>query len=267
MEVNKCLQEQMILDIQKHPNETLEIWDKEKILGDVVWAIRTFKPDVIINRFDHRTPGTTHGHHTTSAMLSVEAFDLVGDKTKYSDQLNKTDVWQPKRLFYNAWSWFRKTPEEIEAASKKGEINVFDVGVYYPLKGLSNNEIASIASSQHLCQGFGRLTTRGSQREFVEFLKGDKPKDSKDLFAGINTTWNRVKDGGKVGEILYEVEQNFDFVNPSKHLPALMKAYKRIQLLDDDYWRELKLKQITEIIEACAGLYLEVSATSFYSNS
>ena len=53
----------------KHPDETLEIWDKEKVLSDVVWAIRTFKPDVIINRFNHKTPGTTHGHHTTSAML------------------------------------------------------------------------------------------------------------------------------------------------------------------------------------------------------
>ena len=43
----------------KHPDETLEIWNKEKVLSDVVWAIRTFKPDVIINRFNHETPGTT----------------------------------------------------------------------------------------------------------------------------------------------------------------------------------------------------------------
>ena len=71
----------------KHPDETLKIWDEEKVLSDVVWAIRTFKPDVIINRFDHRTPGTTHGHHTSSAMLSVEAFDLVNDPSKFSNQL------------------------------------------------------------------------------------------------------------------------------------------------------------------------------------
>ena len=37
----------------KHPKETFEIWDKDKVLADVVWAIRTFKPDVIINRFSH----------------------------------------------------------------------------------------------------------------------------------------------------------------------------------------------------------------------
>jgi len=65
----------------KHPDETLDIWNKEEVLGDVVLAIRQFKPDIIINRFNHRNPGTTHGHHTTSAMLSMEAFDLVNDKT------------------------------------------------------------------------------------------------------------------------------------------------------------------------------------------
>ncbi|MGI9550537.1 MAG: PIG-L family deacetylase, partial [Aurantibacter sp.] len=59
----------------KHPDETLKLWNKEAVLGDVVWAIRKFKPDVVINRFDHRSPGSTHGHHTSSAMLSVEAFD------------------------------------------------------------------------------------------------------------------------------------------------------------------------------------------------
>ena len=245
----------------KHPNETLKIWNKEKVLNDVVWAIRTFKPDVIINRFNHKTPGTTHGHHTSSAMLSVEAFDLVGDKNKFSKQLKYTNVWQPKRLFHNTSSWFyRNREDEFKKISK--DFTKLDVGVYYPLKGLSNNELASIASSQHLCQGFGRLTFRGSQSEYLEFLKGDLLKDKNDIFSGINTTWNRVKGGGEIGDILYEIEQNFDFVNPSKHLNKLLEAYKKIQKLKDNHWRNIKEKQIKEIIEACTGLYLEASAVT-----
>ena len=211
----------------KHPDETLEIWQKDKVLADVVWAIRKFKPDVIINRFDHRTPGRTHGHHTSSAMLSMEAFDLVNDKTKYPEQLQFTDVWQPKRLFFNTSWWFYGSQEAFDRADKSKMLTM-DVGVYYPLKGLSNNELASIASSQHLCQGFGRLTTRGSQPEYVEFLKGDFPKDKKDIFSGINTTWNRVEGGGEIGDILYDIEENFNFVNPAKHLPSLLKAYTLI---------------------------------------
>ena len=245
----------------KHPDETLSIWNEKEVLSDVVWAIRTFKPDVVINRFNHRTPGTTHGHHTSSAMLSVAAFDLANDSSQFVSQLKYTGLWQPKRLFFNTSSWFYKSQQDFEKATK-GKLMAFDVGVYYPLKGLSNNELASMASSQHLCQGFGRLTTRGSQNEYVAFLKGDKPKDEKDIFSGINTTWNRLKDGGEIGAILYEIEEDFDFVNPSIHLPKLMEAYQLIQKLEDRHWRIIKEKELKVIIEACAGLYLEVSANS-----
>ncbi|MEZ7916566.1 MAG: PIG-L family deacetylase [Polaribacter sp.] len=245
----------------KHPDETLAIWNEKEVLSDVVWVIRNFKPDVIINRFNHRTPGTTHGHHTSSAMLSVAAFDQANDTSQFVSQLKYTGLWQPKRLFFNTSSWFYKSQQDFEKATK-GKLMAFDVGVYYPLKGLSNNELASMASSQHLCQGFGRVTTRGSQNEYVEFLKGDKPKDENDIFSGINTTWNRLKDGGEIGDILYEIEEDFDFVNPSKYLPKLMEAYQLIQKLEDTHWRIIKEKELKEIIEACAGLYLEVSANS-----
>ena len=245
----------------KHPDETLAIWNEKKVLSDVVWVIRNFKPDVIINRFNHRTPGTTHGHHTSSAMLSIAAFDQANDTSQFVSQLKYTSLWQPKRLFFNTSSWFYKSQQDFEKATK-GKLMAFDVGVYYPLKGLSNNELASMASSQHLCQGFGRITTRGSQNEYVEFLKGDKPKDENDIFSGINTTWNRLKDGGEIGAILYEIEEHFDFVNPSKYLPKLMEAYQLVQKLEDTHWRIIKEKELKEIIEACAGLYLEVSANS-----
>ena len=242
----------------KHPDETLAIWNEEEVLSDVVWAIRNFKPDVIINRFNHQNPGTTHGHHTASAMLSVAAFELASDKNKFSEQLSYTQVWQPKRMFFNTSSWFYKD----KAAFKKdiSSFTTFDTGVYYPLKGVSNNELASIASSQHLCQGFGRLTSRGEQVEYVKLLKGAPLKDTSDIFSGINTTWNRLKNGGDIGGILYEIENNFDFINPSKHLPKLMNAYEKIQQLENNHWREIKEKEIKTIIEACAGLYLEASA-------
>jgi LmbE family N-acetylglucosaminyl deacetylase len=95
----------------KEPDETLAIWNKNDVLSDVVLAIRKFRPDIIINRFDHRTPGTTHGHHTSSAMLSMEAFDLANDPTAFPDLLKTADVWQPKRLFYNTSPWAFSSPE------------------------------------------------------------------------------------------------------------------------------------------------------------
>ncbi|TMM57590.1 PIG-L family deacetylase [Maribacter algarum] len=249
----------------KHPNETLKIWNKEEVLGDVVQIIRTFKPDVIINRFDHRSPGSTHGHHTSSAMLSFEAFDLVNNPQAYPEQLSTIEVWQPKRLFFNTSWWFYGSREKFEKADKSKLMNM-DVGVFYPTLGVSNNEIASWASSQHLCQGFGRITSRGSENEYIEFLKGDFPKDKSNIFDGINTTWSRVAGGAAIGTILTEVETDFDFTNPSKHLPQLLEAHKLISSLSDVHWKTIKLGEIEAIIQSVTGLYLEASADAAIAN-
>lgn len=242
----------------KHPNETLRIWDKEKVLGDVVWAIRTLKPDVIVNRFDHRTPGSTHGHHTSSAILSMEAFELANNPKAYPKQLELTSTWRPKRSFYNTSWWQYGSRERFEEADKSNMLTL-DIGVYYPELGLSNNEIAALARSQHLCQGFGRLSERGASKEYLELLKGDFPKDN-DIFSGINTTWSRIEGGKAIGDILYEIEKNFDFRNPSKHIPDLVKAYQLLQKSEDEHWRKLKSEELKSIILACAGLYLEASS-------
>ncbi|WP_426430003.1 PIG-L family deacetylase [Winogradskyella sp. HB-48] len=245
----------------KHPDETLNIWNKDDVLADVVWAIRTFKPDVIINRFDHRTPGRTHGHHTSSAMLSMEAFDLANDSSKYASQLQYTDTWQPKRIFFNTSWWFYGSQENFENADKSNMLN-FDIGVYYPSKGMSNNEVAALASSQHLCQGFGRLSQRGTEQEYIEFLKGEPLDESNSVFAGIDTSWNRIEGGAAIGKILNAVEQNFNFKNPTSHLPQLLEAYRLLQNIKDEHWKTIKIKELKTIIEACAGLYLEVSANT-----
>ena len=243
----------------KHPDETLRIWNDEEVLSDVVWVIRNFKPDIIVNRFDHRTKGTTHGHHTASAMLGVEAFDLAGDESSYPDHLEYTSVWQPKRIFFNTSWWFYGSRENFAKADKSNML-MLDTGVYYPQKGLSNNEIAAMASSQHLCQGFGRLTTRGSQEEYIELIKGDLPSDTTNLFDGIDTSWSRVEGGKAIGDILYEVEKNFNFQDPVSHLPDLIEAHQLVKEIDDSHWREIKLAELEEIIAAVSGLYLEASA-------
>ena len=239
----------------KHPDETFNIWDKDDVLHDVVWTIRKFRPDVIVNRFDHRSPGTTHGHHTASAMLAVEAFDLTDKKNVYSNQLEYVEPWQPERIFFNTSWWFYGSKEKFEAADKSKMLSV-DIGTYYPELGLSNNEIASKSRSQHKCQGFGTLNVRGQQMEYLELLKGKMPKNN-DLFEGINTTWTRVRGGKEIEKILNDVEIHFNFKNPAQHLDQLFTAYTLIQKLEDEHWKALKSAQIIEIIEACSGLFID----------
>ena len=243
----------------KNPTETLEIWDKNQVLSDVVWAIRKFQPDVIINRFDHRSPGTTHGHHTASAMLSLEAFDLVNDKSIYPEQLKYVSTWQPKRVFFNTSWWFYGSKEKFEKADKSTQTKL-NIGTYYQSLGKSNQEIAALSRSCHQSQGFGNTGTRGEEDEYLEFLKGEKLNDNTNLFEGIDTSWNRVQGGKAIGDILLAIEKNFDFKNPSASIPELVKAYTLIQNLSDKHWKEVKTEEIKKIIAACAGLYFEAVA-------
>ncbi len=243
----------------KNPTETFNFWDKNQVLNDLVYVIRKFQPDIIINRFDARTPGSTHGHHTASALLSVEAFDLAHDKSKYQYQLKTTQVWQPKRLFFNDSWFFYNSKTDFEKANHSNMFSL-NIGSYYPGLGKSNSEIAAESRSQHRSQGFGTTAVRGNTIEYLEPIKGGMP--NKNIFDGIDTSWKRVRGGEKIGEILARVEKNFDFNHPSASVPELIKAYQLINKLENQHWKSIKLEEIKNCIIACSGLYLEASTST-----
>ena len=240
----------------KIPNETLKIWNKDQVLEDMVYIIRKFQPDVIITRFDYRTPGTTHGHHTSSALLSKEAFSITNDKNKYPNQLNLVKIWQPKRLYFNTSWWFYGSKEKFNAADKSNLVNL-STGTYYQSLGISNQEIAALSRSRHQSQGFGATGERGDDMEYLEFIQGDKPNDKNNLFEGIDTSWNRVENGNAIGQLISSIINKYDFKNPSASIPDLVKAYQKIQNLKDEHWKAVKTEEIKEIIASCAGLFLE----------
>lgn len=242
----------------KNPKETLAMWNKEEVLSDVVWVIRKFRPDVIINRFDTGSAGDTHGHHTASALLSAEAFDLTNKKEKFPEQLEYVEPWQPKRLYHNTSWWFYGSKERFKKAMATKELLTVDVGVYYPLQGLSNTEIAAKSRSQHKTQGFGVAGSRGSEIEYLQQVKGNFPKIDTAVFAGIDTSWKRLENGKPIGKILKEVQHEYNFKNPAASVPKLLEAYKLIRNLKNEHWRHIKSEAIEDIILAASGVYLEV---------
>src|SRR5690349_11680367 len=167
----------------KNPDETFAKWGKQEVLGDVVRVIRTFRPDVIITRFATDGSGG-HGHHTASAILANEAFEIAADPKAFPEQLTQgLEPWQAKRLFFNAYSWSGK---DWAAQAKADPANwvAVDVGGYDPLLGLSYGELAGRSRSMHKSQGFGAAETRGEQLEYLHLEKGanlEKP----DIFDGV----------------------------------------------------------------------------------
>ncbi|WP_418262600.1 PIG-L family deacetylase [Flavobacterium faecale] len=241
----------------KTPKETLQIWDKNQVLSDVVWAIRKFQPDIIINRFDHRTSGNTHGHHSASALLSVESFNLASSDA-YPEQLQFVSPWQVTRQFFNPSYWFYGSQEKFEAADKSNFCTI-PIGVFYPNLGQSNNEISALSRSRHQSQGFGSTGSRGQETEYLELINGIPLKNKKDIFEGIDTSWNRIKGGKPIGDLINKIISNYDFNAPSTSVSNLIKAYKMIQSLEDSHWKTIKSEEIKNCIINCSGLYLEAS--------
>lgn len=232
----------------KTPEETLEIWDKEKILGDVVWVIRTFRPDVIVCRFP-TDGGGGHGHHTASALLAKEAFGLAGDSTKYPDQLKYIDVWQPTRVVINTGRWWNNS---ISAADP-GVVTI-DIGKYNAVLGTSYNELAARSRSQHKSQGFGSTGKRGEQIEYFEHLVGT-PANA-DLFDGYASDWSRVEGSKNVQKTIDKLIKDYAVSNPSASFGELVKL--RGQLFDLNAAGNPFVAQKTKVIE---NLFLQISGT------
>lgn len=249
----------------KTPDETLKIWDRDGVLSDVVWAIRKTRPDVIINRFTTETSRPNHGHHTASAVLSIEAFHKAADHTAYRNQLAHVKPWQPQRIFLNTSWWWYGSQEAFEKVDKSKMVTI-DIGAFDPITGQSNSEIAGRSRSMHKSQGFGSAETRGESLEYLDLIEDVSGGFPKSLFEGIDITWNRVPDGAAIGKMVEQLEATYDFRNPAASVPQLIDIHRAISQLQDDFWRERKIAECEKLIKACLGLYIE-ARTDVYRTS
>ncbi|MBU6122415.1 PIG-L family deacetylase [Hymenobacter siberiensis] len=258
----------------KTSDETFRIWDKEQVLADMVWVIRQRRPDVLITRFppDARAG---HGHHQASAILAAEAFDAAGDPKRFPEQLQYVQAWQPKRLLWNTGSFFVKPGENMDGYLR------LDAGGYNPLLGQSYGEIAARSRSNHRSQGFGSAAQRGEALEYFQPVKGDKA--TKDLFEGVDQTWNRVPGGAAVGKLIEEVIRKYDASNPSASVAGLLKVREQLMALSNKsdknssdqtmythldnnprnvFWLKEKIAETNQLLQAASGLAIEATAAT-----
>jgi LmbE family N-acetylglucosaminyl deacetylase len=235
----------------KNPEEALRIWGHDKILSDVVWVIRKFRPDVIITRFPTTGEGG-HGHHTASAILAGEAFDAAADSTKFPEQLKYVKVWQAKRLLWNTFN-FGSTNTTREDQFK------IDCGGYNALLGKNYGELAAESRSRHRSQGFGVPAQRGSSVEYFSTIKGSKPVD--DLMDGIDSSTYTTEKAKEFSALVKDIETSFSPDAPQRSLTKL-EALLRASYEFRPVFTTEKQELLKGIIAVCAGLFMEATATN-----
>ncbi len=233
----------------KDAYKTLATWDKKEVLGDVVRVIRMFQPDVIVTRFS-TVPGGTHGHHTGSGILGVEAFKVAADPKAYPEQLKELTPWAAKRVVLNGGGFGGKN------AGGGGGLRL-DVGGNDPVLGVSFAEIAGRSRAMHKSQGFGNFGGgggKGGAARSESFTIVDGTAATKDFFEGINTTWSRIPGGAVIGDMTAKAIADFNAKEPSASVPVLLEIRKNLATLPKGVLVDDKRHQFDRILAACVGL-------------
>jgi LmbE family N-acetylglucosaminyl deacetylase len=242
----------------KTAEETLgSKWPREKVLGDVVWAIRRFRPDVIILRFTG-TPRDGHGQHQASAILGKEAFAASADPARFPEQLKYVHPWQVQRLMTNLASFTPEQEKEVEKIPNKLAV---DLGAYSPELGYSYNEIAGMSRSQHRSQAMGTAERKGAVINYFVTDRGDRA--TKDIFDSINLGWSRLDGGAEIGRLLNQATAAFVPAHPETLLPILAKVRAVMAPLaaaSKNPLVENKLVALDETIALAGGVTVEALA-------
>ena len=171
----------------KRLDETLEKWDYQMLLEDMVRIIRRYRPDVIISRFQgNRQDG--HGHHQASGVVTLEAFRAAGDASQFPEHLaDGLQPWQPKKLYISRSRWRRSETQTGDAPLLK-----IDMGEYNALLGLSYAQIARQGLSYQRSQGVGQTrASKGSsltELRLVDTTLSKQAEPEQSLFDGLDTT-------------------------------------------------------------------------------
>jgi LmbE family N-acetylglucosaminyl deacetylase len=241
--------------------DTQRVWGRDEVIGDMVRVIRRFQPDIILTRFSPQ-PGGTHGHHTASAVLSIDAFKLAGDPKAYPEQIAQgLKPWQPKRVLQNG-SFGRSAPT-AESVSVLVEGNDPVLGI--PLSTLSlrvlgehkTQNLAGVVFGQGRGAGVG-----GPRNELFYPLAGDPAKT--DLFEGIATTWTAryPGPGAKIDTLAAAAESAFDRKNLAANVPALLSLRAALATLPADPLVTDKRAQLDRALVACLGLTVATTSAT-----
>ncbi|MBW3552408.1 MAG: PIG-L family deacetylase [Gemmatimonadetes bacterium] len=183
----------------KNAEEAFRHWPRDSLLADVVEAIRTYRPDVVISVWSG-TPRDGHGQHQASGIVARDAVLAAADPSRFPEQLDAGLRPHATAAFY--WSGrFSEDGPDVALAT----------GTLDPLLGRSYHQIAMASRSLHRSQDMGVPQAPGPRGTAFDRVDPADPPPVGDrsgfgglprgmeigtgsLFAGVDTLLSRRAD-------------------------------------------------------------------------
>lgn len=167
-------------------DETFKRWGREETLGDIVRALRSFRPDVILTL--PLEAGGGGMHHQAAAQLTRDAFRAAADPTRFPDQVAAgLRPWQARKLYQGGVGG---GPDALP-----GVAVVVPTGTFDPLLGLSWQQFGGLARAMHRCQGVGQMRADPLTGEGSYSLVDSQPPiagNESDLLDGIDVSLHGI---------------------------------------------------------------------------
>jgi len=200
------------------PEEVINKWGRDAIIGDYVRLIRALRPDVLVT-MNIQGRGGDRAHEATTVLVR-EAYRVSGNPAMYPEQLREgLRPWQPRKLYFNAGAGVigaggrggrgGANPPDLPAppapavppAQPAPRVTRVNTAMYDELLGRTYAEIGADAHSNHKCQGTSGLpalpgfaTGRGGGGGGGQYalqdstIPGQMQKDEASLFDDVDVT-------------------------------------------------------------------------------
>ena len=157
----------------KTPEETEKIWG-DQVLDDMVYLIRDFRPNIIINGWGGVHSG--HGHHQASGIWTPKAVQLAADES-----------YKTKKTCDDCGPWTTSQVLDVERGSDRPKGYVLPLDEISALYGRSWRQLGLDSFANHRSQGItGFLGSSFLLRSIALIREDGKPFDPKSLAVNIS---------------------------------------------------------------------------------
>ncbi len=252
----------------KRADEALTKWDRQALVEDMVRAIRTSRPLVVISRWQG-TSRDGHGQHQAAGLLTPEAVVAAADPQAFPELAREgLRPWQVRKVYSGGW----REDESWQV--------VVDPGAYDPLLGDSFTNVARAGLSLQRSQTAGRLVMTYGPTPFYYRRTDASAARERDFFDGLDTSVDAayrvlgLEAPGAAAAQLRQISEEaaatmkaFRFTDPAAAAPALARglavtreAIRTTRDEDVAFLLRVKERQFEEALATTLGLQLNAVA-------